>query len=311
LIKTILIVLCLLAAPLTPAFAQDDGLAESQTYDPTFTGSIKTPGESIREMQRASLTDKGFIRPDVVHVALVHYPYMSADQFGLQLSVPDMVSGCYDLTPLEYEAQFIDPYFLDIKVRQYRRVAPEGVNAYTQCDRKNKMATALMVLDRKDLKSRGTQQIRFSTETGRDNYKIILNDTQIELIPESMMVFKGQNMSGPLKDRVAHSFSGDTTVVLQVPMARPGEDLSNEIVNFALSQSLSMPESGQTTSWNSNGMATYYFTDTSGMMASRIGADGYAHVGTISALRPADGPNGRGEVPVPLGVFVTRPGTQL
>jgi hypothetical protein len=310
---TRLIALALLAltfaAPF-PALAQDEDLPEMMTYDPTFTGIPNEAADYIRGLQKQSLVDKGFIKPQMVQVAIVHHPYMEEDQFGIQMSVPDMVSGCYTLTPLEYEAKFLDPHFLDIKVKKYRRVPPEGTSAQAKCDKQNKMSTALMVLSRKDLQARGTQEIRFTTEVASDNYKVILSDTHIELIPRSMVIFKAQPLGGPLKDRIIYTFASSKMVALQVPMSGSGENLYEEIRSLAYSRGL-VPANNGEVAWNGNGRATYYFYDDSGLVISRITDGGYTQLGTIEVNRPYDGPEGRSETPVPLTVFATRPGTQL
>ncbi len=306
-----LCLIALTAAVSLPARAQDEDLPESMTYDPTYSGTVNEAAEQIRDAQKRSLSDKGFIRPDVVQVAVVHYPYMNDDQFGIQMAVPDMISGCYTLTPLEYEAKFTEPHFLDIKVKKYRRVAPEGSTAMLKCDQQNKMSTALMVLSKKDLQDKGTQEIRFSTEVGSDSYKIIMTDNQLELVPRSMMIFKVTNPSGPLKDRIVYSFAGDKTIVLQVPMAQPGENLTSEVVKFAQFRALTPVDPNAPAAWSGNGMATYYFVDQNGHIISQIGENGYAEIGTISVNRPYDGPEGRATTPVNLSVFATRPGTQL
>ncbi len=312
-IRFLAIALCLmsLTAAAPAARAEDEDLPESMTYDPTYTGVVNEAAESIRSAQKASLADKGFIKPETVQVNLVHYPYMDDNQFGIQMAVPDMISGCYTLTPLEYEAKFTEPHYLDIKVKKYRRVAPEGSAALRKCDTQNKMSSALMVLSKKDLMERGTQEIRFSTEMASDMYRVILDEHHLELIPTSMLIFKAQNMSGPLKDRLIYSFASDKTVALQVPMAIPGEDLTAEIVKFAQTRALTPTNPTAPANWAGNGMATYYFYDQNGHIVDQIGKDGYAEIGKISVNRPHDGPNGRTTTPVELGVYVTRPGTQL
>lgn len=302
--------LCVLSfAPLS--FAAGDDTPESQTYDPTFTGQKNEAAEKIRELQKQSQVEKGFIRPTLVNISVVHYDYMEEDQFGILMSVPDMVSGCYNFSPLEYEAKFTEPYYLDIRVKKYRRIAPEGVNAASNCSQNNKMSTALMVLDKKDLKDRGTQKIRFSADAGNDAYDINITDERLELVPESMMVFKITNPGGPLKDRLIHAFSSNKLVTLQVPMAKPGEDLTPYVVSFARTMGLSPAPGESLVSWGGNGYATYYFYDQGGNTLSRIGQDGYAEIGVISVNRPYDGPEGRTQTAVDLSVFATRPGTQL
>ena len=292
-------------------FAQDEDLPEVMTYDPTFSGHTNAAADYIRGLQRQSLVDKGFIKPNIVQVALVHYPYMQDDQFGIQMAVPDMVSGCYTLTPLEYEAKFVDPYFLDIKVKKFRRVAPEGPGAQAKCDQKNKMSTALMVLDKQDLIKRGTQEIRFSTEVTTDVYRIIVDDAHLELVPQSMVIFKARDLAGPLKDRLLYSFSSDRMVALQVPMAKPGEDLTAQVVRFAQTRALVPATPTNVAAWGGNGLATYYFYDDNGHIIDQIGENGYAELGKIEVDRPFDGPDGRGTMQSELSVFVTRPGTQL
>lgn len=311
LIRIFIFILCLLL-PVSVSFAQEAGdSGESQTYDPTFSGHVNEAEQAVRQQQQKMQAAQGFITPQSVNVSLVHPSYMDEDQFGIEMSVPDMISGCYELTPLEYEAKFVDPYFLDIRVKKYRRIAPEGINAAQKCDQQNKMSTAMMVLDRKDLEKRGTQEIRFSADAGADTYKIVLSDTHVELIPASMMVFQGVNLAGPLKDRLIYSFASDSMIVLQIPMAQADEDLTPQILHFAKSYALAPVNPESPASWDGNGRAMYYFHDRDGQLSPRIGPDGYAQVGTIKANRPYDGPNGRTETAVDLTVYVTRPGTEL
>jgi hypothetical protein len=173
------------------------------------------------------------------------------------------------------------------------------------------MSTALMVLSKKDLQEKGTQEIRFSTESGTDSYRLILSDDHLELIPRSMMMFKATNLGGPLKDRILYSFASDKMIVLQVPMAQPGEDLSDAITLFARTRALTPANPDSPATWSGNGTATYYFYDDNGHIIDQIGEDGYAEIGQIAINRPYDGPDGRATTPVNLSVFVTRPGTQL
>ncbi len=284
-----------------PAFAQ-----ESQTFDPM--GSGNAAAEQIRAEQERGLGDKGFIKPQQVLVSVTHPDYMDEDQFALQLAVPDVVSGCYELTPLEYEANFVDPYFLDIKVKHYRRTAPEGAAATTTCDRKNQRSTAVMPLSRADVQARGTKEIRFTTDAGRDIYDVIWDGPRLELKPQSMIVFKPENMSGSLKDRISYTFTGNSVIALHVPMAQPGEDISQQLMQFAQMRALTPAEGGDV---GSNGNRIYFFTDNGGHIASEIGPDGYAEIGKIVVPRPYDAPDGRKMVGRELSVFVTRPGTQL
>lgn len=294
---------------LLPQGRAQDTLPESMVYDPTFTGRPST-SDHIRAMQRKSMEEKGFIRPDKVKVAIVKHDYMDDDQFGIQMSVPDLISGCYDLTPLEYEAEFIDPYYLDIKVKQYRRTPPEGNAALRKCDPQNKMSSALMVLSKTDLMKRGTQEIRFSTDMATDHYRIVLDDARLELVPRSMLVFQATGLSGPLKDRMVYSFPSDKMIALHVPMARPGEDVSSALTALASTRALTPVPTGGDQTTGPDG-AVYYFYDDKGDVRSLIANSSYTELGKITVNRPYDGPQGRTAIPVELSVFVTLPGTRL
>lgn len=294
------------------AQAQDDAgsLPESQTYDPTHSG-MTTAGDMMRADQESRLASKGFVAPTQIRVSIVHLDYMDDDQFGIMMIVPDMASGCETYSPLEYEAKFVDPYFLDIKVKKYRKIAPPAPTANKPCDRSTKVVSATMVLDRKDIQSRGTQEIRFSGEAGQDTYKLSFDGDRMELIPESQTMFKGSDLQGDLKDRLIYDFSNSKTIALQVPMAQPGEDLTDEIMEFASSHALKPVENRINVVLSETGTATYYFQDNDGRFGAMIGPDGYGDMGSITVMRPMDGPDGRTQTPVELRVFVTRPGTQL
>lgn len=296
----------LLALVILPSSVQAQ---ESQIYDPTFTGIGTRASDAARDAERRSLGAQGFITPTQVDVSIVHEPYMDDGQFGLLMAVPDVVNGCFELTPLEYEAKFIDPYYLDITVKRYRRIAPENGAPEKDCSG-NKMSTAMMVLSREDLLKRGTNQIRFSTAAGRDTYDLAIKDSMAEIIPKSMTVFQAQGLTGPLKDRLIYTFTGDRVISLQVPMAELDDDVRGTLMAFAQKHALT-PLDDQMMKGSGKGKNIFYFYDTAGKMAPQIGSDGYAEVGTIQVNRPFDGPNGRSFVAVDLDVFATHPGMKL
>ena len=98
---------------------------------------------------------------------------------------------------------------------------------------------------------------------------------------------------------------------LKYPMAKPGEDLTRQIVEFAQHRALVPATPTNVAAWGGNGLATYYFYDDNGHIIDQIGENGYAELGRIAVDRPFDGPEGRGTTQSELSVFVTRPGTQL
>lgn len=295
--------LCLFALP---AAAQDD---EQMIYTPGSTFKNEAVNE-IRRLKKESLAENNFIKPDKIEVALVKASFMDEDQFGVLMSVPKVVSGCWELSPLQYEATFIDPYYLDIKVKDYQRTAIETDNVSSGCPSGNKMSTAMMVLNRSDLTKRGTQQIRFSNGVVTDYYDIAMTDRDLSLKPQSMVVFKAKNLEGPMKDHMTFGFAGSDRIALHVPMAHKGEDIKAAITRFA-SQNALTSDADNPMSYDDSGAPVFYFKDISGRMVSSIGEDGYIDVGSITVGRPYDGPNGRTLTGVPLQVFATLPGTDL
>lgn len=289
-----------------PATAQE---FNSYTHSGGSTYKNETADE-IRRLQRQSMTDKGFIKPQVIEVSLIRPSYLEDDQFAIQMVVPDVVSGCWNISPLEYESSFIDPFYFDVTVKHYQRNPVETNNVTSGCPTQNKMSSAMIVLNRKDLEGRQIRQIRFSNGSISDYYDIRFSADSLQLKPQSMVIFKAKGMSGPLADYLEIGFGAGGKVALHVPMARQNDDIRNAIVAMASRHGLT-PDPDAPMSYSAGGSPVFYFTDQIGDVAGTIGEDGYSELGTVDAARPYDGENGRMVTPVPLKVFVTRPGTQL
>jgi hypothetical protein len=295
-----------LTALSTPVMAQEK---ENQIH---LRGStFKNPAvDEIRRLQKESREKNDFVKPSTIEVSVVKYDFMDEDQFGILMAVPDVVSGCFDISPLQYEATFIDPYYLDIRVKDYLRKTVESDNVASGCAAGNKMATALMVLSRSDMQRREIRQVRFSNGMVSDYYDIAWGDKTLSLKPQSMVVFKAKNLEGDMKDHIALGFDDSTRIALHVPMAKAGEDVKAAITKFASQNGLS-PDTDNSESKDPSGAPVFYFNDVSGRFMSQIGEDGHAQVGQITVGRPYDGPNGRQMTGVPLTVFATKPGTSL
>lgn len=289
-----------------PAFADDP---EKQIYSPGSTYKNET-ADTIRQLQKQSLQDKGFIKPQIIQVSLVRHDYMEDDQFGILMAVPDVVSGCWEVTPLEYESTFIDPYYFEVRVKHFQRRKIEIADVQTACPVENKMSTALIVLSRSDIEKRQTKQIRFSNGTLTDYYDIMFTENGLTLKPQSMVIFKAQGLTGPLMDHIEIGFNAGGKIALHVPMARQSDDIRGPLERFARTHAL-IPDHDSPISYDPGGGAVLFFHDDSGGTLNRIGEDGYTELGTVEIGRPYDGPDGRILTPVPLKVYVTRPGTQL
>lgn len=303
--RFLLIIACLLVT-FTPAVNAQEIDSQTFTAGSTFRNENV---EAIRRAQQQSMKSKGFIKPNVLEVSLVRYDYMEDDQFGILMVAPDVVSGCWDLSPIEYESTFIDPYYFDVKVKHYQRT-PIEVDNISECPAGNKMATGLIVLSKSDLEKRQIRQIRFSAGGVADYYDIRTTDKMLQLRPQSMVVFKAKGLTGPQEDRIEIGFGNGGKIALQVPMARKGDKLKDALENLALMHALT-PDPEMPMSYGTGGSQTFYFIDDNGHIADSIGEDGYSEFGTINVARPYDGENGRTLTAVPLQVYVTRPGTKL
>lgn len=288
-------------------------MAEDVMEDQIFIapGTLyENKGHSIRKrLRKESLERASKIDIKTVEVSLVHHHYMEPDQFGIMLKVPRVVSGCFDISPMEYEVSFINGNFMDIHVKEFRRTPVKTKNVEYDCDLQNKAVTGLIILSAEELKKREVRQIRFSNGETRDNYNIKILPDSIQLKPESMVAFKAK-LQGPDKDKLVHYFSGKTLVALHVPMAHENEDIAQAVRDLAYKSALTpvFEKEGLDTSGKGH---TFYFMDPHGRALDLLNKDGYAEFGYIHIVRPYDGTQGRSGIAVPLKVFVSRPGTTL
>lgn len=294
----------------TCAIAQNQDNADNQIFVPPGATFQNKAAEVSRILKEKSLAKSNKIEVNKIQISLVHYHYMDPDQFGIMMKLANQSSGCFDLSPLEYEANFIDDNYMDIKVKDYRRKITKTENPSFDCDQKSKVVSGLIVINTEDLKKKHIRQIRFSNGKVRDDYNVKILPDSIQLEPESMVAFKAQGLTGPDKNKLVYYFSGQALVALHVPMAKKGEDIAQSVRNLAYKSALQpvFKQEGIDTSGKNN---VFYFIDPQGRTLDRLNEDGYAEMGSIQVLRPYDGPNGRQGIPTSLRVFVTRPETTL
>ncbi len=291
-----------------PSSAQDE--ANNQIFVPPGSLFQNKAAEISRIRKEQSLAKSGKIEINQVQISLVHYHYMDPDQFGIMMKLANQTSGCFDVSPLEYEASFIDDNYMDIKVKNYRRKITKTKNPSFDCDQKSKVVSGLVVISAADLKKKNIRQIRFNNGKVQDYYNVSILPDSIQLKPESMVAFKAQGLIGADKNKLVHYFSGKTLVAVHVPMANEGEDIAQSVRNLAYKSALQpvFEQEGLDTSGKNN---VFYFMDPQGRTLDRLNDDGYAELGSIQVPRPYDGPQGRQGLPTALKVFVTRPGTNL
>lgn len=312
-LKYLLLLLTCLSVSM-PALAQDEDEIESQIFVEPGSSYSPTASNTIRELKKASLPPSKKIEVNAVNVSLVHYNYMEADQFGLLLKVPNVTSGCFEVSPLEYEVNFVADTYMDVKIKSFRRELKKTQNVAFDCNQKNQAVTGLVVLNAKDLKERGVKEIRFDNGQIRDVYEISYKEDSIVLKPTSMIAFKATGLSGPDKNRLVYFYSDENLIALHVPMALETDNVTQQVRDLAYKNSL-IPvfkqEGLDTDGPLGGGGHVYYFTDPRGKTLSMLNEDGYMEFGAIRIPRPFIGQDGKSFIPISLKVFATRPETTL
>lgn len=301
--KTLILTLILTILS-APAFAESQiFLIPSTDYD--------NKGAKVSQfLKNQSLKKADTIPVGDVYVSIVHPDFLEPNQFGLMFKKANSETGCFEYSPIEYEASYIENFYMDINLKHYRRTVKETQNPEFDCNQKSKIISAMIVLNADDLANKKVRQLRLSNGNVRDAYDVLVTDNSVRLTPQSMVAFKAVGLMGADKSYIEHRFTDTSLVTLQVPMAKDGEDVAQAVRDLAYRRALQpvIEREGLDTSGTNN---VFYFTDPNGTTLEQIGEDGYMEFGTINVSRPYDGPNGRVGMPTPLKVFLTRPNVTL
>ncbi len=293
--RFLIISTCLLAS--VPAFAQQK--TETQFFH-HGTDFVNEAAELDRLLKELSMHERGEIKPREIHVSLFQADYMKPDdQFAIRLSVPDVIAGCYELSPLEYEASFIDPYYLDIRVKHYRRDLIESNQPHLDCPGTYSRAEAMIPLSKRDLMTRGTKQIRFQTESITEFYDLDLEGHKVTLKPQSMVVFKAE--IDRLTQDMTYDMEQHKKVQLYVPMARSEDDLIMALEQFAQMRGLMPVDMGKQSVQDPKNIIVV--EDRSGGLARSLKDTKVQEVGAIPVTRQVRGENGIQDTSISLTVF--------
>lgn len=238
------------------------------------------------------------IPPRIVNLSFIQHDFMEADQVGLQMRIPDVVSGCYELSPIEFETSFIEGNYMDIEVKGYRRTPIKTKDVSFDCNVGAQVVAALIPMSARDFESRHIREVRFKNGKIEDSYSVSISDNSMTLTPKRMVAFK------PISP-LTHNWSTGGTIALHVPMTQKGEDIAQALQNFAYGKAL-FPVSNSRIDDNS-----FRFEDKSGETMSTLGGQNFVEVGTITVNRPYNGGQGLQRLPVPLKVFATLDGKNL
>ena len=261
--------------------------------------------EMLKAQQKQIESNKGYIKPQTLYVSTVKHDYFEDEQFGILIDTGDIITGCWKLSPLEYEASFTEQYYMDVKVKHYKRDPIDG-----DCPKGNQTVSALLVLNKADLQKRGIKQIRFSNDVAQDRYEVAFYNDRIELKPLTQIAFKANGLAGSDEDRIIHYDGQKGVIALHVPMAKKGDALSNAMLSIARRNNLEPLDAHLSKRYNPK-QSTFFFMDSDGSITNKLGSDHYTEIGVIDVKRPYDGPYGRTEVDTPLKVFATLPGKTL
>lgn len=302
--KIIFLTLLSLLLPLA-AQAQED-----QIFMPPATAYDNRGAAVNKFLKQQSFEKTDKLPVGTLYVSIIHPDYLDPDQFGLMLQKANSENSCFDYTPLEYEANYIENYYMDVTVKHYRRSLHETKYPQFDCDQKSKIVSTMIVFSANDLKKRDLKQIRFNNGSARDTYNIAYTEDSIRLIPDSMIAFKAVGLTGADKNYLEYNFVDNSLITLQVPMAQEGEDVAQAVRDLAYRSALEpvFEQKGIDTSGKNN---VFYFKDPSGTTIGQLNEDGYMEYGTINVIRPYDGANGRVGMPIPLKVFLARPNVTL
>lgn len=280
---------------------------DSQIFTKPGSEYVNETIEMMKDHTAAIESKKGHIKPHTLYVSIIRHDYFEDDQFGILIDTGDIITGCWKLSPLEYEASFTEEYYMDIKVKHYKREAIE-----TNCPKGNQTVSALVVLSKSDLQARGIKQIRFSNEVARDRYEVSFYNDRVELKPMTQLAFKVQDLHGTNDNKIVHYDGNKSVVALHVPMAKNTDDVASAVLRVARQNNLTPLDSEMANRYKGKkGSATFFFMDENGTTIDQIGTNHYTEVGSIPVKRPYDGPNGRTEIETPLKVFATLPGKTL
>ena len=293
-IKKTLLLTFILALTSSYGYAQ-----ESQTFIPPTSDWVNKAAERIKILNQQSLEKSGGVVPKEIHMSVVKYAYMEPDQFGILMKTPETTTGCYDISPIAYEAKFIGNLYMDVEVQSYDVKPVKIKHGSFECNQGYKRATGLIVLNISDLKERGTRQIRFTNGESRDTYEVIINDNKITLQPQSMIAFKTH--SGNL----TYTMGGGGIIALQVPMAKDGDNIAQRVRTLAAQNSLTPITDASAFNLKEN-ENIFYYQDEDGRFSDMLESDGYAELGEIPVARPYIAQNGQQQMAVPLKVFVTK-----
>lgn len=272
-------------------------LADSQTYDPTGAGYQNEAAQIAKEQEAKARGGEGVIVPREVTVDLVPFG-QSGESAGLRFSVPDVVNGCWDISPLHYETSTQGPYYFDVSIKHYTR--KEG-----KCGGGNRMARATVPLEKSLLEQGKIKILRLSIGPVTDRFEAAYENGTLTIKPQSTVKFLTDGI-------LSYNFDRDgkgkgQLVALVVPIAPVHLDTYQAAEDFAMMYALTpAPETATSSLARTNGgSAIHYYYDGMNTLAPRLGPD-FAPVGQTAIPMTYDLLDGRAQEYIPAQIYARR-----
>ena len=182
--------------------------------------------------------------PANMQVSLLHPPGLQPGQVELHLSSTMQLTSCIHISSLPHMVKYSDDGDVTVTLKRFT-IDMRGLNddpGYNCHQATVPTPTADVVLDRDDLRKRGTKHIEIVSDGGTtDRYDVILTDHQIRMQPSK----EGGGVAVALPARptlvrnpLQHWFYPAGTVILYVPGVPHGHDINDELEHAARARGL-------------------------------------------------------------------------
>lgn len=154
-------------------------------------------------------------------ISLVRKPELRDNQFILRITNPYAVNGCVNVSDYAFNAEYRDIY-LDVWLGSSKvDMRDQPQYAHFQCDLRDELPVADVVINREDLLKNQTKTIRLHSGADTTYYSIDLRDNYVRILPEDKgsvlsRRFKPHQIPGR-KTSLVYWFYPLGTVMLWVP----------------------------------------------------------------------------------------------
>lgn len=247
-------------------------------------------------------------------ISLIRKPELADDQFVLRLAAPIMYSGCLDMSDYGSEASFTE-FYMDITIKPLTidsRTQPQY--AHFQCDLRNKMPVAEIVMTRQALLDNGTKVLRLHNEERTNYFTVDLTEERVLIMPDNKDVSIDRAFySHALPTREASTiywFYPMGTLVVWTPQIVELDKAQEYVETFAKNNGL-VPLTNYYEGFKSPlyDKKFMYFVDTAGKFENVEGLENGAQIGNITVETVEYGLHGDEPGTEDFMIFARKPGT--